>query len=229
METGRQGEKIDKILIVGGGRIGTLICQYLIRTGRKITIVEKNYEICKQLSDKFSEALILNADISSESLFEEEKLGDYDLIISITNNEELNILSSLYAKSLGTKRAISLVTKSNYFKIARKLDIDSIINPKESTVSAILKYVRRGDIKSVHRLFNGKAEVIEFKIEKDTHIPGMKIKELNMPEDTLILSIIRDNEIIIPDGEYIFKEDDTVITIMKQDSVKKWEENFISP
>jgi trk system potassium uptake protein TrkA len=184
--------------------------------------------LCKQLSDKFPDALILNADISSEEIFEEEQFHNYDLIISITNNEELNILSSIYAKSLGTKRAIAIVTKSNYFQIARKLDIDSIINPKESTVNAVLKYVRRGDIKSIHRLFNGKAEVIEFKIEKETHIPGMKIKELNMPEDSLILSIIRNSEIIIPDGEFVFNEDDIVITIMKKDSVKKWEENFIS-
>lgn len=226
MDVGRKSEKIDKIILVGGGKIGTLVCQYLIRTGRKISIVEKNYEECKMLAEKFPEALVINADISEEDIFEEEQFGKYDLIITATNNQELNILSAVYAKSLGTRRALALVAKSNYIPIAARLAIDTTINPKTTTVDAILKFVRRGDIKSVHSLFGGKAEVIQFSVEENTHIPGMKIHDLHMPENSLILSVSRDNEDIIPDGNFEFMSGDSVIAIVKKESIKILEENL---
>ena len=228
IKTGRKQERIDRIIIVGGGRIGSLVCQYLINTGRKITIIDNNYENCKVLSERFPEALILNADISDEDIFQEENLGNYDLIITTTDNQELNILTSVYAKRMGIKRCISLVTKSNYLPIASQLDIDSTISPKNSTVDAIMKYIRRGDIKSVHSIFNGKAEVIEFSVDEENNMANMRIRDITLPLDTLILSIIRKEVSHLPDGNFTIKSGDVVIIISSKESIAKLEEFFLT-
>jgi len=227
MHTGRKSEKLDKIVIVGGGKIGSLVTQYLIRTGRKITIIENDYEQCKALSEKFQDALILNADISDEDIFEEEQLQNYDLIITTTDNQELNVLTAVYGTSLGIKRSVALVTKSNYLPIAAKLGIDSTVSPKNSTVDAIMKFIRKGNIKSVHTLFDGKAEVLEFQVDKGSILSGTKIKDVNMPESSLILSVARNNEILIPDGNFQINENDTIITIARKESISKIEDLFV--
>jgi len=229
MEAGRKSERLDRIIIAGGGRIGSLACQYLIRTGRKITIIDSMYENCKTLSERFPDALVLHADISDENIFEEEHLDSYDLIITTTNNEELNILTAVYAKSLGIKRALALVTKSNYMSIAARLKIDSIISPKVSTVDAILKFLRRGDIRSVHSIFNGMAEVLEFKITTDSPVRGRKIMDISMPSESLILSVIRGHEQeTIPDGNFVLREAAQLISIVDKKSIADLEKVLIA-
>lgn len=221
LELGRKSEKNDSVIIVGGTIIGKLVCEELTKGGTRVALIDKDRSICEGMSEKFPDALVIHSDISEEGVFEEEQLEDYDLIITATGNEELNILSSVYAKSLGVKRAMALVTKSGYTPIAKKLNIDSIVSPKSSTVDAILKFVRRGDIKSVHSLFNEKAEVIEFLVDSKSQACARKVMELKRPEGTLLLSVIRDAENKIPDGNFIINAGDRVITIAARESVER--------
>lgn len=225
---GKLQQKIEKIVLVGGGRIGKLVAKQLIELGNKVTMIDSSYENCKELSEMYPDALILNADISDDEIFNEEQLYDYDLIITTTNNQEMNILSAVFAKSLGTKRAIALVTKSNYITISSRLAIDSTISPKTSTVDAILKFIRQGTIKSVHTIFDGKAEVIEFLIPETSEIAGQMIKDLILPGDSLILSVSRKGEDFIPSGNFIIEVNDTVITIAKKDVISKLEKVFMN-
>ncbi len=226
-QSGKSVQKIDKIVIVGGGRIGRLVVRDLVDRNKKITLIDNNYDNCKELSELFPEALIIHGDISDEGIFEEEQLYNYDLIITATDNQELNILTAVYAKSLGTKRAVSLVAKSNYLNIANNLGIDATISPKISTVDAILKFVRKGNINSVHSLFEGKAEVIEFLVDEKNPISDIPIKDLDLPENFLILSVIRNNEDFLPGGNFKIQTGDSIITIVKKESIPKVEE-FIS-
>lgn len=227
IETGKKSEKFDRILIVGGGRVGRLVASYLIRTGRKITILDTNYDICKTLSETFPEALILNADISDEDIFEDEQLFNYDLIITTTNHEELNILAAVYAKNLGIRRAAALINQSNYLPISSKLGIDITVSPKKSTVDAILKFIRRGHIKSVHSLFENKAEIIEFIIPETSSIAGKALKDVNLPSNSLILTVLKNGVNEIADGNTIINRNDTVITIAMKTSIQGLEEVFL--
>jgi len=228
IETGKKRESIDRILIAGGGRIGYLVTRYLIRTGRKIAVVESDYENCKYLSENFPEALIINADISDETIFEEESLHEYDLIITTTENQELNILSAAYAKSMGINRAVAVVNHPNYMAISNRLGIDVTVSPRNSTVNAIMKFIRKGDIKSVHTLFGHRAEVIEFLIKEKNPLAGSALKNIKIPPDSLILTVVRNNVNEIPDGNFIVNKDDRVITIARRESINALEQVFIN-
>jgi trk system potassium uptake protein TrkA len=227
IETGKKRESIDRILIAGGGKIGYLVARYLIRTGRKIAIIDSNYDSCKMLSEKFPDAFIINADISDETIFEEENLQEYDLIITATENQELNILSAAYAKSLGISRAVAVVNHPNYIAISNRLGIDVTVSPRNSTVNAILKFIRKGDINSVHTLFGHSAEVIEFFIKEKNSLVGCSLKNIKIPPNSLILTVVRNNVNEIPDGNFVVNSGDRVITIAKRESIKALEMVFI--
>lgn len=224
IQVGNKQEKIDRIVIIGGGRVGSLVCEYLLRTGRKITVVETDYERCKLLADKFPDALILNADISDESVFHEEEIGKHNLIVTVTDNQELNMLISLYAKSMGIKRSIALVTNSSYLAIASRLDIDVTVNPKLSTVDAIMKFIRRGNIKSLHSIFHGRAEVLEFLVDENNPLAGKPLKDLQFPENSIILSVVRNDTNILPHGNLTIEPKDLVIMIAEKSSIPKIEQ-----
>ncbi len=225
-KSGRKKQSLKRIVIVGGGRIGSYVSEYLLQKGYKITLVDKDYEVCKQISIKFPKLLVLNADISDDSIFEEEGLNNYDLFITTTGNQELNMLTGIYAKTLGVKRNIVLVNKSNYLSIASFLKIDSTVSPRLSSVDSILKFIRKGKIRTVYTIFNGKAEVIEFTVEKPAYLIEKQIKEIGLPNKSIVVAIVRNKQTIIPDGNFVIKENDNIIILTKKEVIHKIEKIF---
>ncbi|MBU1053113.1 MAG: Trk system potassium transporter TrkA [Proteobacteria bacterium] len=225
-EFGRSSLIIKNIVIVGGGRIGRYTARYLMEQHRNIKIIDSDYENCKILADEFPKATIIHSDISDRDIFEEEQLYSYDLIVTTTNKQELNILAAIYAKTFGIKRSIAIVTRRNYLSIASSLGIDSIVSPKRSTVDAVLKFIRKGNIKSIYSILTGKAEVIEFSVNKNSPITGKTIENIRLPDNTLILAVTRGFESYIPGGKFLIQEGDDIITITTKESVSELEEIF---
>ncbi|MBN1114881.1 MAG: Trk system potassium transporter TrkA [Oligoflexia bacterium] len=225
-KAGRPRLELHNIVIVGGGRVGNLVASYLAERNFNVTIVELDYNRCKILSEKLPGILIINSDIAEENIFKEENLVDYDLIITTTSNQELNILAAIYAKSLGIKRSVALAGKSNYLSMASTLGIDATVSPKNSAVESILKYIRKGNIRTIHSILNGKAEVIEYSIDPDSSVEGKSLKEIKMPDNSLVLTVSRNSKSYIPDGNFVINSGDTVITIAEKGSITRIEELF---
>ena len=230
--TGLKRQELHNVVVVGGGKIGCYVTEFLLGSGRSVKIVEKNYQHCKYLAERFPEALVINEDISDDKLFEDEQLNTSDLLVTTTQDEALNMLTALYAKSLGIKRVVPVVNKSSYINIADKLKIDAIVSPKTSSVSAILKYVRRGNIKRVYSIFDGKAEAIEFAINSSSHIAGRMVKEMQLPNGTLVVAVNRTRNGVsknfVPNGEFVIEAGDNVVTFAKAEQVDALEELFLS-
>ncbi len=229
--TGRFRHKLHNVVVVGGGKIGCYVVEFLLGTGRSVKLVEKDYKHCKYLAERFPEALVINEDISDEKLFEDEQLHTSDLIVTTTHDEALNMLTAIYAKSLGVKRVVPVVNKSNYLNIADKLGIDATVSPKASSVSAILKYVRRGNIKQVHSIFDGKAEAIEFIVNPSSRIAGKMVKELQLPNGSLVVAVNRpegaSSKNFVPNGEFVIYAGDNVVTFAKAEQVDSLAELFL--
>ena len=196
------------------------------RAARRLVIIEKDYETCKELAEKFPEALVINDDISNEGVLEDGDLMKYDLLIAATKNQELNLVTSLYAKTLGIGRAIALVNKNNYLKIASNLEIDTTISLNNTMVNTVLKFVRRGNIKNVHAISGGKLEIIEVSCDEGCTFVGKKIKDLKLPHDTLIIFISNGRDNIIPHGDYAIQYGDHIILITRKESIKKLDKMF---
>lgn len=216
-------DKLKRIVLVGGGLIGKHVAGMLIEDGKDVRIIEKDYEKCKELSALYPEATVINGNISDRDVFEEENIAYTDAIITTTQSEELNILAGVYAKSKGVKRAVALIDKLNYISLASNLGIDSCISAKMSSVDAILKFIRKGNIKNVYTIFEGQAEAIEFIVTKNKKIIGKKLMELKLPEGCLIITIKRNRKTIIPDGSFVIDEGDSIIAFVAHDVISELE------
>lgn len=222
-KAGLKGSRLKSILMVGGGMIGKHVAGMLLDKGRDVRLIEKDYERCKAISALFPDVTVINGDISDRELFDEENLASDDAMITTTQNEELNILAGLYGKSRGIKRAVALIDKINYMSLAANLGIDSCVSPKLSSVDAILKFIRRGDIKNVYTIFDGQAEAIEFTVSAYSMLTGRAIKDLKLPENCLIVTIQRHRKTIIPAGDFVIEGGDNIIAFVAQASISKLE------
>jgi trk system potassium uptake protein TrkA len=248
---GSAEKPIRKIGIVGGGRIGALIAEGLLnksedgeehrqkrhflfpllktlmpRGSRRIIFVEQDYRLCKDLAARFPETLILNEDISDESFVNEEQLDDLDLLITTTNNQELNIITAVYLKSRGIGRTIALVTGSGYAAMARQLGVDVVIPMKSVVVDSILSHLMGGGVKEVHRIGDGSVDIIEVEIAKDAPVADRPINEFKLSAGGLLLMVNRGGNSFIPKGDYVFCEGDHIALIAKTGSQAEIEKYF---
>ncbi len=211
---GQHRVKPKKIVVVGGSKIA----RFLLRSfepshHRSIVLVEQDAEVAAQFAQLFPNLLVVKSDITDETIFDDERFDTFDLLISLTDNDELNIITASYAKRVGVKSAIALIkNNNNYTRLARHLDIDSVISVSEATVDSLLKYMRGAHVSSVHSLFNGKFEIFEFIISQEMGVAGKKLKEINMRNKGVIAGITTHNgENIIPTGAYKIEAGDVLL------------------
>jgi trk system potassium uptake protein len=240
---GKPRSILKRVIIVGGGAIGQQVAEHLLgsrqslfkrfadlvssRTdSRMVKIVDRNYERCKTLAERFPDALVINGDISAEGVFEEQHLANSDLVIAVTDNQELNIVTALYSKSLGVKRSVALVNRAGYAPIAAQLGIDVPVSQKNAMVTTILRFIRSGVVRSVHTISDGQIEAIELTVQQNSRAVGVAIKDLALPRDSLIVSVERGGTGIVPGGNNVIRGNDNLILVAKKEHAQRVQEIF---
>ena len=144
----------------------------------------------------------------------------------MTNDDEVNILASLLAKSEGCERAITLINNVTFEPLLASLGIDVVVNPRAITVSRILQYVRRGRIRGVHSLRDGLAEIIEAEAMETSSMVGVPIRDVDLPGGMVAGAVIRGDEVIIPRGSTVVQPKDRVVIFTIAEDVKHLEKMF---
>ncbi len=219
-----------KIVIVGGSKIARfLLKSFKSSELRNIALVEQNPQVCDSFASLFPNLLVIRSDITDETIFEEELLNRYDLLISLTDSDELNVITASYAKSEGVGSTIALIKRNNnYSRLARHLNIDSIISVSEATVDSLLKYMRGKHVSSVHSLFNGLFEVFESEVSKEMKICGKKIEQLNIQKKAIICGITKsDKTNIIPTGSYKIESGDILLVCAERSQLTTVQKVFL--
>ncbi|MDR1029871.1 MAG: NAD-binding protein [Treponema sp.] len=201
----------------------------LPKSMRRVIIIEQNYDLCKELAARFPEALILNEDISDESFIAEERISSLDLIVTATGHQELNIITAIYLKSRGVRRAVALVTSAGYGTIARQLGVDVVIPMKSVVVDSIRSHLMGGGVKGIHRIGDGNIGIIELEIETRAPVADKPITAFHLSSGGLLLLVNRGSHSFIPKGDYCFKAGDHIILIAKNGSEKELEKFFGAP
>ncbi|MFC1549393.1 Trk system potassium transporter TrkA [Nitrospirota bacterium] len=219
---GASPKPAKKIMIAGGGRVGHYIASKM-DSRADVKIIERDEERCRFLSDSLTHSVVLNGDGSDEGLLIEENVGDMDVFVAVSNNEELNIMSSLLAKRLGAKKTITIVNRTDYLSLASGLGLGTVLSPRIITASSILKYVRRGEILSLTSIAGDRAEVLEARISEGSPLIGKALKDMKLPKNTLVGSVVRGDNILIPSGDDTVAVDDKLIFFTSRESIKKLE------
>lgn len=211
---GRLQRRPENMVLVGASRISrALLNRMSPATRSKVVVVDHDEEVCRQFSERFREILVIKADITDEDMMVEEQLGGYDLIIALTDNDELNIITASYAKRIGIKRSIALIRQNNnYVRMAGYLDIDVVISTTNTMVESLLRYLRGTNVTSLHTLFNGQLDVYEFVIQSSSSVCNKQLKDINMRKKAIVAGITDSNGVShVPTGDSYLNEGDSVL------------------
>src|SRR5690606_38096852 len=147
-----------------------------------------------------------------------------DLMVALTNDDQVNILASVIAKRLGCKSNLVLINNPTYHDFAKTLGIDAHVNPRAVTISRILQHVRRGRIRAVHNIEGGMAEVIEAEALETSPLVGPPLSEQDLPEGMRIGAVFRDGTVIKPSGALRIKPKDRVVVFALEEAVRQVEQ-----
>jgi trk system potassium uptake protein TrkA len=205
-------------VLIGGGSVGFMLAQQLEQAGIRVKLIEQNKERCVFLADKLANTLILHGDGTDLELLEGESIGDGDVIVCVTNNDEKNLLCSLLVKQLGTeRRIITRVSDARTAQLFEKVGIDVIVSPRESALTELLNRVQARDVDILALVEGGQGEVIRVTLPED--FPGTKVMDVHFEAQAIIGIVARGRQIIIPYGETILKAGDQLkIFTMAEDA-----------
>lgn len=225
---GQEGEEARRIVIFGGGNIGTFLAQQLEQLHHGVTakIIEMNKDRAEQVAKSLAHTVVLHGDVLDAEILEEANVTTAETVVTVTNDDETNILSALLAKRYGAKRSMALINKTAYSTLVSNLGVDVVISPRAITVSTILQHVRRGRIHAVHSLQEGFGELIEADALETSSLVGKPLKEIKLPHGVLVGAIVRDGTVISPRGTTIIQANDRVVLFAAAEAVKKVEKMF---
>ncbi len=224
--------KNKNIMIIGGGKIGYYLAKSLSEYGGyNIKIIEISKERCEFLATQLPDVKIINANGNDSDVLLEQRIEDVDTVVALSTIDEENVITSLYASSLGIHKTIA---KVNHIpdKIINRLGVDSAFSSRGIASDLIVGYIRAlgasgdSEIKTLYKLVGGQVEALEFRISDAFKFAGVPIKDLNIHMDTLIVSIVRDGRVMFPSAEDSINVGDNVIIVSKKGQFKSINEIF---
>lgn len=225
---GHDEKEARRIVIAGGGNVGFYVANKLeeLQSRTQVKIIETSRERAVYIADRLRKAVILNGNALEGDLLREAGADDTEAFVALTNDDKVNILSGLMAKQEGAGRALSLVSNSDYTPMLKSLGIDAYISPRATTISAVLQHVRRGRIRGVHSIQNGLAEVLEAEALETATLVGKPLREAELPDGIRIGALVRDHNVIIPDGDTEVRPHDRIVIFALADQVREVEHMF---
>ena len=186
-------------------------------------MIERKADKCRELGEVLNKTIILKGDGTDQALLEEENVSDADVFISLTNDEEENVLACLLARRLGARQTITRVNKFSYIPLVSAIGLETLVSSRLSAVSAILRNIRKGKVVSAAALKGEDAEVIEFEALKTSDIVGRPLSAIKFPRQALITAIVRQGKVIIPRGDTIINPEDRIIVFARHEAISKVE------
>ena len=217
-ELRRLDQSVKKLILAGGGNIGTRLARAL-ESRYRVKVIEYDRAAAETLSEQLDEAIVLAGDAADEDLLREENIDDTDVYCAVTNDDQVNILSAMLAKRLGARKVMALINRSAYVDLVQGGIIDIAISPQQATISSLLAHVRRGDVVAVHSLRRGAAEAIEAVAHGDkrtSKVVGREVGEVKLPRGASIVSIVREDEVIIAHHDTVIEANDHVIMFLTE-------------
>ncbi len=218
--SGKTNIRVRDLMILGGGKIGMMVAKAL-EGHTNIKLIENNRERCEVLTDVLEQTLILSGDGRSTDLLMEEEVGNMDAFVAVTGSSEANILACMAAKQMGAKKTIAEIENIDYIKFAEHMGVDTVINKKLITASAIYRFTMNTDVQAIKYLTGSNAEVLEFVVKPGSPSTKGKIADIGFPEDAVIGGIVRGDQSFIATGNIEIKPYDRVVVFSLPSVINK--------
>lgn len=216
-----------RIIIIGGGNIGLNVARGLEELGSiKVRVIEQDIERAEYIAEQLERTIVLQGDGLDSELLREAGVGDADTVIAVTNNDQVNILTSVLAKKEGARRALTLVNDQDYSAVGEAVGIDRMIDPRATTVSSILQHIRRGRIKGLYSLFDGSAEIIDAVALETSPLVNKPLSEASLPDGVIVGAIFRDDKVHMPAPDFVTQPGDRIVLMSMREHVRDVEQMF---
>lgn len=216
--------KVKRVLLCGGGRLSYYLAKQLEQSGISVSLIEQDYDRCVHLANLLPGVTIIHGDASDERLLESEGLDECDALVTMTGLDELNMVISLLGTIQHVPQVITKLGRVDNSHILDRLPIGSTVSPKHLCCNTIVRYVRAlrnqtGAALTVHRIADGQAEALEFRVDSETKHIGVPLKKLHLKKNVLVVCITHRGKQEIPGGDSCYEEGDTVIIVTSRDVV----------
>jgi trk system potassium uptake protein TrkA len=211
-------QPVKRLMLAGGGKVGLRLARIL--AGQyDVKLIERDKNRCAYLASQLpSSTLILNGDGADEDLLQDESVGEMDLFLALTSNDEDNIMSAMLAKRMGARRVMALINRRSYADMMQGSTIDIAISPAQTVIGELLAHLRRGDVALVHSLRRGAAEALEGIAHGDlktSKLVGRRVEQIKLPQGVSMGAIVRgqgnNSEVLMPHHDTLIEAEDHII------------------
>ena len=221
---------IRRVVIVGAGNIGLEVARELNKNRYGLTVIENNHVRAQNAADVLKRRVtILQGSGLSPDILADAEVRNADIILALTNDDQVNILSNMLALQEGCPKGMSLINDRAFLNLTGRFGMETAINPRAVTVSSVLQHVRRGSVQRVHAVEDGHAEIIEATVLEKSELMGQKIRNLHLPEGLRLGAIIRNGKVIKPRGNTDIKLNDSIILFTLSNAIENAEKLFAEP
>ncbi len=223
---GKTESIVERVMVIGGGRMGLRVAQMLEAERFKVKLVEQRQDRCEELSELLKDTLILHGDGTDVRTLLEEGIAEMDAVVTVTDDEATNILAALLAKEQGAKKVMALIKRPQLLHLLPHLGIDAAVSPRTLTASVILKYVRKGKVLSIFEMPESDAETLEMMVTSQSRVAGKVIRDAGLPSGAIVGAVVHQGEIVIPRGDTVFRPDDHVVIFAIPSAIPELEKLF---
>lgn len=226
---GTRDHAIRSVAILGGGRTGLLLAQYLEQHRKYIPVVrviEHDEEVCHQLAAELRHALVIHGDGAKPDLFHDESIKSLDAFVALTGQDQTNLLAGFMAKHAGVQSIIIKLEREDYLPIASQMGIDVTVIPRMIVAGTILRLVHKVNVVSLTLLGEGNLEVMEISLPRTASICNKPLRHLDFPKGAIIGSVIRGDSVLIPRGNTVLVPGDRIV-VFAMPSVAPQLEDYI--
>ena len=224
---GEAERQARRVIIIGGGNIGYYVAKGLEELGSmKIRLIEKDKKRAEIIAEQLERTVVLQGDGLDRALLREAGAADAETVVAVTDNDQINILSSVVAKREGARRSMALINDKDYGPLSEAVGIDRFVDPRATTISTILQHIRRGRIKGVYSLADGEAELIDAVALETSPLVNKPLKDAKLPEGIMIGAVFREDEVVMPTSETVINPGDRVVLMAMKENVKDVEQMF---
>ena len=224
---GEVARQARRVIIVGGGNIGLFVAKGLEKLGNmKIRLIEQDRKRAETIAEDLERTIVLEGDGLDRAILREAGVSEAETVVAVTDNDQVNILTSVVAKREGARRSMALINDQDYGPVSEAVGIDRFVDPRATTISTILQHIRRGRIKGVYSISDGAAELVDAVALETSPLVNKPLRDAPLPEGVMIGAVYRDGEVLMPSGDTVINAGDRIVLISMRENVKDVEQMF---
>ena len=219
-------KKINKAIIIGASRSSEILAARLIASNYDVIVLDDNESDCTRIAENLSQVIVVCTDPRDPKSIIDAGITDSTALIALSKDDSKNIVCSLIAKSLGIAEIITRVNKIDYLDLLKETAIQATISTRITAANAILKDVRSDNVTTALTFEDSEVEALELQLSSNCNVLGKKLKDIHLPNSSLIAGVIRRNDVHIPSGNWEFASKDKLVVFSLPDSIATIEEIF---